>query len=57
MAKEATKIASQLPTMWVADGDDDVKEVPVPPSVKETGVLPEGYTYGQAVFGYFFFFF
>lgn len=46
LAEEAMKIATRLPTMWVIDGDD-LKEVPVPSSVKETGTLPEGYTYGQ----------
>ena len=46
LAEEAMKIAVQLPTMWIKDGDE-IKEVPVPSSVKETGALPEGYTYGQ----------
>lgn len=46
LAEEAMKIATRLPTMWVIDGDD-LKEVPVPSSVKETGTLPEGYTYGH----------
>ena len=47
LAEEAMKNASQLPTIWVIYGDD-IKEVPVPSFVKETGTLPEGYTYGQA---------
>ena len=46
VVEEAMKIATRLPTMWVKDGDE-LKEVPVPSSVKETGTLPEGYTYGK----------
>ena len=36
LADEAMKIATRLPTMWVEDGDE-LKQVPVPLSVKETG--------------------
>ena len=52
-AEQAMKNASQLPKMWVIDGDD-IKEVPVPSSVKKTGILPEGYTYGQGLLATFF---
>lgn len=46
LVEEVMKIATRLPTMWAVDGDE-LKEIPVPSSVKETGTLPEGYTYGQ----------
>lgn len=48
LAEEVMKIAARLPTMWVEDGHD-LKEVPVPSSVRKTGTLPEGYTYGQGI--------
>ena len=38
-----------LKTIWSQDGvEGDLKEVPMPPSIKETGLLPEGYCVGMS---------
>ena len=47
ISPDHVKIAATHSVMYkiTADGED-VEEAPVPPSVRATGVLPDGYTVG-----------
>ncbi|KAF8959859.1 hypothetical protein BDZ97DRAFT_1374035 [Flammula alnicola] len=38
------KIATTLPTMFILSESEGVEEVPMPEYIKETGVLPDGYS-------------
>ena len=35
-------------TIWSQEEGGPLKKVPMPPSIKETGVLPEGYGIGMS---------
>jgi hypothetical protein len=47
ISSDHAKIAAARPTMFKASADgEDITEVPVPASVRETGIIPDGYSVG-----------
>ena len=53
IADDHVKIAiSNLKTMWSDDEEGNFKEIPIPQSVKDSGVLPEGYCVGMFPFNF-----
>lgn len=49
ISSDYLKIAATQATMFKATPDGEgVEEVPVPASVRETGIIPEGYSVGES---------
>ena len=47
ISPDIDKVAISKKTMFVLDEDEDtISEVPIPESIKASGIIPEGYTVG-----------
>ena len=46
MSDDYVKVAITQSTMFKITADDDIKEGPVPASVREAGIIPDGYSVG-----------
>lgn len=49
ISSDYLKIAVTQGTMFKATADDeDVEEIPIPESVRESGIIPDGYSVGES---------
>ena len=48
MSSDYAKVATARPTMVQIGEDDNITEVPIPENVRETGIIPEGYSVGSS---------